>query len=219
MTSICWIFDLDNTLHHADQGIFQIINQSMTAYIAKKLQLSHPEASALRQLYWQRYGATLSGLQQHHPHINLLDFLAASHPMPEILSQLKPVANVPTTLAQIHGHKFIFSNGPSFYVQAIIEKMQLSAQFQGLFGIDQFNFFHKPQPQAYQALCRHIRMPLQHCIMVDDDINNLHTAHQLGLSTIWFGAHAEPHPAINAVAHNMDELLHIAKTLTLYDTK
>mgnify|MGYP006981340438 CR=1 FL=1 len=25
-----WLFDLDNTLHHADAGIFRLINQHMT---------------------------------------------------------------------------------------------------------------------------------------------------------------------------------------------
>ncbi|MDF7676838.1 pyrimidine 5'-nucleotidase [Neisseriaceae bacterium ESL0693] len=215
MTAICWIFDLDNTLHHADQGIFQIINQNMTAYIAKKLRLSQPQASGLRQHYWQRYGATLAGLQQHHPECDLADFLKASHPIPDILPRLRPVAQVAATLAQLDGEKFVFSNGPTFYVQAIIENMQLSDHFQGLFGIDRFHFYHKPQPQAYEALCRHIQRLPQHCIMVDDQINNLHTARQLGMHTIWFGQHTYPCTAISATACDMHQLLHIATSLNI----
>ena len=32
-----WLFDLDNTLHNADAGIFYIINRAMTDYMAQRL--------------------------------------------------------------------------------------------------------------------------------------------------------------------------------------
>ena len=35
-----WLFDLDNTLHNADAGIFYIINRAMTDYMAQRLKLS-----------------------------------------------------------------------------------------------------------------------------------------------------------------------------------
>lgn len=70
-----WLFDLDDTLHHADAGIFQLINRRMTEFIANRLQLNLADASALREDYWQRYGATLSGLRQHYPHISPAEFL------------------------------------------------------------------------------------------------------------------------------------------------
>ena len=40
-----WLFDLNNTLHHADAGIFSIINRSMTAYLAEKLGVDEQTAS------------------------------------------------------------------------------------------------------------------------------------------------------------------------------
>ena len=57
-----WIFDLDNTLHNATPHIFPHINRSMTAYLREHLALDEAAADALRMDYWQRYGATLSGL-------------------------------------------------------------------------------------------------------------------------------------------------------------
>ena len=45
----CWLFDLDNTLHHADAGIFRLINQHMTAYLAQQLALTHKVAVRLRE--------------------------------------------------------------------------------------------------------------------------------------------------------------------------
>ncbi len=67
-----WLFDLDNTLHNAEAGIFYIINRAMTEYMAGRLKLSEEAASQLRQDYWHRYGATLAGLQIHHPPVSLL---------------------------------------------------------------------------------------------------------------------------------------------------
>lgn len=62
-----WLFDLDNTLHNAEAGIFYIINRAMTEYMAQRLKLSEEAASDLRQDYWHRYGATLAGLQSIIP--------------------------------------------------------------------------------------------------------------------------------------------------------
>lgn len=82
-----WVFDLDDTLHHATPHIFPHINRAMTAYIERHLALDHAAATALRQHYWQRYGATLLGLIRHHgvdPH----HFLAATHNFDDLGSLL-----------------------------------------------------------------------------------------------------------------------------------
>ena len=84
-----WLFDLDNTLHNADAGIFYIINRAMTDYMAQRLKLSEEAASDLRQDYWHRYGATLAGLQIHHPEIDIREFLRESHPIAQILAKLE----------------------------------------------------------------------------------------------------------------------------------
>ena len=62
-----WLFDLDNTLHNAEAGIFYIINRAMTEYMAGRLKLSEEAASHLRQDYWHRYGATLAGCKSTIP--------------------------------------------------------------------------------------------------------------------------------------------------------
>ena len=39
-----WLFDLDNTLHDASSAIFPSINQAMTSYVARHLNLDHHAA-------------------------------------------------------------------------------------------------------------------------------------------------------------------------------
>ena len=78
-----WIFDLDNTLHDARPHIFPHINRSMTEYVARLLDLGAKEADELRDSYWRRYGATLTGLIRHHA-VDPGHFLRETHHFPDI---------------------------------------------------------------------------------------------------------------------------------------
>ena len=51
-----WLFDLDNTLHHASHSIFPQINRAMTQYIIDTLQVDRDEANRMRVGYTERYG-------------------------------------------------------------------------------------------------------------------------------------------------------------------
>ena len=78
-----WVFDLDNTLHNAAPHIFPHINRSMTAYLQQHLGLDEQTAGELRRHYWQRYGATLSGMMKHHG-TDPEHFLWHTHQFPEL---------------------------------------------------------------------------------------------------------------------------------------
>lgn len=206
-----WLFDLDNTLHHADVGIFHIINRRMTEFMAAHLALDTTAASDLRQYYWLRYGATLAGLQQHHPHISIAEFLRQSHPLPEILAALAPMTGADATLAALPGRKAVFSNGPSFYVRAVVQALRLETHFEALFGTDDFDWLYKPAPQAYINVCALLHTRPQNCILVDDSAANLRAAKALGMRTVWFGSHARLLPFIDWVAADMASLRRSAR--------
>ena len=208
-----WLFDLDNTLHDADAGIFHIINLAMTRYMAGRLNLSEEAASELRQDYWHRYGATLAGLQIHHPEIDIGEFLRQSHPLAQILAKLKGMAGTQATLGRLKGRKAVFSNGPSFYVEAVTGALGLDAHFERLLGTDSFGLLYKPNPQAYLNVCAALDAPPEDCIMVDDSAANLHAAKELGMKTVWFGADARPLPFTDAAVRNMAGLADYAASL------
>ena len=207
-----WLFDLDNTLHHADAGIFTLINRSMTAYLAERLGLDEQAASALRQDYWHRYGATLAGLRQHHPEICIADFLCQSHPLDAILPALVPMEGAAETLGRLKGRKAVFSNAPSFYVQALTGGMGIDTAFEALYGTDDFGLLYKPHPDAYRQVCAMLNAPPECCIMVDDSAENLRAAKALGMRTVWFGRQAHPLPFVDAAAADMPALALWAQT-------
>lgn len=208
-----WLFDLDNTLHCADGHVFGLINRYMTNFLAQKLQLSESEASFVRQDYWHRYGATLAGLQKHHPEIDVIEFLQASHPLPEILQALEPMPGVRHTLGRLKGRKAVFSNGPSFYVRALIEAMSLENCFDALFGTDDFGYCYKPAGRSYSTVCRLLQVSPQQCIMIDDSAGNLREAKAQGMRTVWYGVQSHDLPFVDFAAHDMESLAAWGTTL------
>lgn len=206
MNETVWLFDLDNTLHNADAGIFYLINRRMTEYLAGRLNLPEEEASRLRQDYWHRYGATLAGLQIHHPEIDVGDFLRQSHPLDEILAKLTPIEGTEETLGRLKGRKTVFSNGPSFYVRAVVNALGLEKHFDLLAGTEDFGLLYKPDRRAYLNVCRLLATHPAACIMVDDSADNLHAAKMLGMRTVWFGRHVHPLPFTDAAVSGMAAL-------------
>lgn len=204
-----WLFDLDNTLHRADCGIFQLINQKMTEYLAEHLNLSMSAASDLREHYWHQYGATLAGLEKHHQHIDIMDFLRQSHPKNEVKAALVAEIGLPQHLAQLDGTKVIFSNGPSFYAQTILAELSITHYFDKVFGCDDFGLLYKPAVSSYQTVLTQLAVLPEQCIMVDDSAANLRPAKDLGITTVWFGQTAHNLPFVDFVAKDMADLVRL----------
>ena len=181
-----WIFDLDNTLHNATPHIFPHINRSMTAYLQEYLQLDEAAANALRMDYWQRYGATLSGLMKHHdtdPH----HFLHYTHQFPALPEMVLREPRLRRTLQQLPGKKIVFSNAPLAYAQAVLKLLGVADLFDDVFAIEQAKFRPKPQRAGFWALLRQHHLSAQQCVMVEDSVDNLRTAKRLGMRTVWVG--------------------------------
>src|SRR5512146_3193168 len=109
-----WLFDLDNTLHDASPHIFPHINRSMTGYVAEALGLSPEEASRVRVDYWQRYGATLTGMVRHHG-TDPRHFLWHTHQFPDLGRMVVFERGLAAMLRRLPGRKLLFSNAPAHY--------------------------------------------------------------------------------------------------------
>jgi putative hydrolase of the HAD superfamily len=179
-----WIFDLDNTLHDARPYIFPQINQAMTAYIQQHLGLDYDAACQLRRHYWLRYGATLLGLMKHHG-TDPNHFLWHTHQFPRLRQVVVSEPGLRIQVSRLPGRKFIFSNAPKHYVDAVLDVLDIRDLFVAVFGIECVCFRPKPAARGFLQLCRaqHIRM--QHCIMVEDTLENLYAAKKLGMRTVW----------------------------------
>ena len=179
-----WIFDLDNTLHNASPHIFPHMGRAMNEYVQKALGVDAERAGALRVEYSVRYGATLLGLMRHHG-VDPRHFLWHTHQFPELERMLVREPLLRSTLRRLPGRKFVFSNAPVHYSQAVLKALAITDLFDAVFSIERTQWRPKPDVHGFLRLVRANRLRARRCIMVEDTLANLRTAKKLGMKTVW----------------------------------
>ena len=182
-----WLFDLDNTLHDANPHIFPHINRSMREYIERHLGVDAQEATRLRQTYWDRYGATLTGLVRHHG-VDPRHFLHETHQFEDLSRMVVFERGLQAMLQRLPGRKIIFSNAPRQYTEAILRLAGIRQAFDAVYSIEQLRFRPKPAVSGFLRILRRERLDAKRCIMVEDSLANLVTAKRLGIRTVWVSA-------------------------------
>ncbi len=203
-----WVFDLDDTLHHATPHIFPQINRAMTAYIERHLALDHDAATQLRQHYWQRYGATLLGLIRHHgidPH----HFLAATHHFDDLSSVVITAPALTHTLKALPGRRIIFSNAPQRYTHDILATTGLAPLFHAVYTVESFGFQPKPMRTGFVSLLKKERLNPGQGIMIEDSLANLVMAKRLGMHTLWLTRSLRNSPWVDHKLRNITDLRHL----------
>ena len=192
-----WLFDLDNTLHDASHAVFWRLNGTMTDYIVQHLGLPHDEADALRIGYWRRYGATLLGLEAHHG-IRAAHFLAETHVLPGLEGQLRMAPADRVALKRLPGRKFLLTNAPAAYARRVLTTLDLASCFEGVIAIEDMRMFGRLRPKPDVRMLRHVLARLKvsptRCVLVEDTVANLRSAHQLGLRTVWMQRYLRHNP-------------------------
>lgn len=192
-----WLFDLDNTLHHASHAIFPAINAAMTRYIREALSLEAAEADYLRLRYVRRYGATLLGLARHHP-IDPHDFLKVVHTFPDLPSMVRGERGLARLIASLPGRKIILTNAPEVYARAVLAELGIERLFERVIAIEHMrrrgSWHAKPDLAMLRRVLRDARVPLAEAILVEDTRSHLKRYRRLGISTVWIVGHL-PVPA------------------------
>lgn len=182
-----WLLDLDNTLHDATRVVFPRIDAAMTAYIVQKLGISHDQANALRREYWLRYGATLLGLVRHHG-VDPDDFLARTHPFPDLEDLIAPDPHLAAALRRLPGRRIVLTNAPDAYAQRVVRRLGVAHLVERIVPIEAMRFAGRLQPKPSRAMLRRLaaqlRVPPQACVLVEDSVQNLDAARAVGMRTV-----------------------------------
>jgi putative hydrolase of the HAD superfamily len=200
-----WIFDLDNTLHNATPHIFPHINRSMTAYLQRHLDLEEQAASDLRVHYWQRYGATLSGMMKHHG-TDPEHFLWHTHQFPELQQMVVHEPRLRQVLQRLPGKKLVFSNAPQHYAHAVLKLLRVDDLFDDLFSIEHTRYQPKPRIAGFMRLLSKHRLNPARCVMVEDSAENLQAAKRLGMRTVWVNSTARAPAYVDVKIRTVMEL-------------
>ena len=183
-----WLFDLDNTLHDASHAAFGATNQAMTDYMVRHLELDHAQASALRQHYWNHYGATLLGLVRHHG-VKMAHFLEETHRLPGLESRLRTSAHDRAALKRLRGRKVILTNAPRAYAMRVLNTLRLADCFDTIISIEDMTMFGQHRPKPDTRLFRHVAVrlgvPASRCTLVEDTLEHQKGARRAGMQTVW----------------------------------
>ncbi len=215
--NVVWVFDLDNTLHSANPHIFPHINRAMTAYLQAHLNIDEADAHALRQYYWHKYGATIQGLLRHH-NIDPKHFLHQTHQLPELERMLLVQPGLRRMLKRLGGRKLIFSNSPEHYAQAVLKAMKIGHLFHDLFAIEDARYRPKPRPYGFWRVLKIIRTPPEHCVMIDDMLENLKTAKKLGMKTVWVSTSLKNPAYVNMTIRSVMEMPRRLRQFSMRDS-
>lgn len=179
------LFDLDNTLYSPDRELFSLIDRRINRYMNEVVGIPLTDVDHLRRSYWQRYGVTMQGLMRHHG-VNPEEYLNYVHDI-DVSSRLHPDPELRENLAAIQMRKAVFTNSSRDHSERVLNALGLNGLFEEIFDIHVANYLPKPSPEPYHAVLDRIGIPASRCIMVEDSLENLRTAKELGMGTILVG--------------------------------
>ena len=207
-----WIFDLDNTLYPASARLFDLIDQRMSAYVARILACDPSEARRIQKQYFRDHGTTLAGLMMHHG-VDPDDFLSDVHDVP--LERLSRDERLAEALARLPGRKFVFTNGHQPYAERVLKAIGIGDHFHGLIDIEACSFLPKPDAHGYRLLVERFAIDPARAALVEDMAKNLKPAKALGMTTIWLdngsdhGDHDADPSVIDHVIGDLADWLHL----------
>lgn len=210
-----WVFDLDNTLYDAETHVFVEVGARMTDFVASHLNISRPEADLKRKHFFRTYGTTLRGLMTEHG-IEPDHFLKHVHDVD--ISRVPQCEITKECLAHLPGRRFVFTNAPRAFAEAMTAHLGIAHLFEGIFAIEDAAYWPKPNMDTYRVfLKKHAVDPARACMFEDMEVN-LRPAHALGMATVWFhGAGVNPedfnHPHTHHTSEKLSDWLekHVAK--------
>jgi putative hydrolase of the HAD superfamily len=188
-----WLFDLDNTLHDASHAIFPNISANMNTYIARVLgdgvtPASQEAVDAARIGYWKRYGATLLGMVKHHD-VRAADFLHETHTLDDLRTLMRFERGLAAMLRRLPGRKILLTNAPTRYSSDVLRHLKLQRHFSHHIAIENMQVHGQLRPKPSKLMLRRLLrkhgLGARRCILVEDTLENLRSAKQVGLRTVW----------------------------------
>lgn len=201
-----WIFDLDNTLYSADANIFAQVDQRMTEYIARVLEVDEDEAHRRQKLYYNEYGTTLSGLMSVYD-VDPKEFLDFVHDID--VSSVLPDHALDEALSRLEGRKVIYTNGSHQHAVNVLGSLGITHHFSDIYDIVFADYIPKPNKSAYEHILDKSGIDPKESVMFEDLPQNLEAAHVLGMTTVWVRPtrDATNHPHIKYATHDLVKFL------------
>lgn len=176
-----WIFDLDNTLYPRHVDLFKQMNEKMSAYVSRLLDVSEEEAAKVREDYYKAHGTTLRGLMIEH-NIHPDEFLEYVHDIDH--SWVKPDPALAKAICSLPGKRFIYTNGTEEHALKVAERLGITDLFDEIFDIVWADLDPKPNRSPYEKLLAQTGINPKRAAMFEDLARNLEVPFDMGMKTV-----------------------------------
>lgn len=191
------LFDLDNTLYPPERDLFSLIDVRINRYMEEVVCIAPCEVDGLRRHYWKAYGATLQGLVRHWE-VDPEDYLDFVHDV-DVAGRLAPDPGLRLAIEGLPMACYVFTNGSRGHAERVVGALGLDGLFSDIFDIRVANYQPKPNRDPYHGVLQRLDIEARRCVMVEDSLENLLTAKELGMTTILVGGG----PAADHVDHHV----------------
>jgi putative hydrolase of the HAD superfamily len=177
-----WVFDLDNTLYPASNGLMAEVSARMTQFVASALGVAADEALVEQKQLFRKHGTTLRGMMEKYA-VDPWSFLDFVHQVD--YSLVDPSPRLADALRALSGRKFVFTNASANHAEQVLERLGVADQFAGVFDVAAASWQPKPHPTSYRTLIDQHQISPANAVMVEDIAPNLEPAAALGMTTVW----------------------------------
>jgi len=175
-----WVFDLDNTLYPHEADLFSQIDEQISLYVQRIMDLNRSEAMVHQKALYHEYGTTLRGLMTTQ-NIDPDDYLAFVHDID--YSGLAPNPDLASAIEALPGKKFIFTNGDRPHAERTAAALGISDHFEDIFDIVSADLVPKPNRETYDKFIELTGISPARAAMFEDLPKNLKVPHTLGMRT------------------------------------
>lgn len=202
-------FDLDGTLYTNASGLWEAIQDRMIRYMADYIGLPLEIIPTLRREYYETYGTTLCGLQRHYQ-VDADDYLAYVHDLP-LDHYLGPSPELRSLLLSLPQRRLVFTNADVDHAKRVLAVLELEDCFESIVDVRAIGYACKPDRVAYErALSLAGNPPPEKCVLLDDSLRNLMTAHQMGFATVLVGQDGSQH---FSALHSIPSLINLSMVM------
>ena len=208
-----WVFDMDDTLYPREQGLMQLVQARINAYVVEAVGLDPVSARVLQRQFLDEHGTTLAGLMANYT-IDPAHFLHDVHDVP--MDSLEPAPRLVEQLMRLPGRRFVFTNGARDYADRVLDRLGVTACFDGVFTIEDADLTPKPAPSTFRHFIQRYDFEPHRAAFFEDTPRNLEPAKALGMTTVLIGdGHGKP--LGDHIDHIAPDLLDFLTDLTFKD--
>lgn len=205
-----WVFDMDDTLYPAEQGLLRLVQARINAYVVEAVGLEPDEARVLQRQFLDEHGTTLAGLMANFT-IDPEHFLEMVHDVP--MDGLEPNPRLAEQLKRLPGRRYVFTNGARGYAHRVLDRLAIADCFDGVFAIEDGDLTPKPAPAAFRRMIDRFNFEPRSAVFFEDTPRNLEPAKALGMATVLIGD-GRGYPLGDHIDHTAPDLLDFLSDLT-----